>query len=371
MSRRVSRAERLAPWSARVFVFALAGLSTGCDLRVPKSAAPPALAARIAELERRARERADDRGLAVELGVAHAEAGHYFEAADRLKGVVDANVRDGRAFLALSEVYEKLGYVDRGFEMLVRCVQETQNNEECLLRAAAVLRTDGSREGLVQAIGALERFLAVAPTHPRRAEAEKALREARVELDSRDAKNGLARTGTTSPGSAPGGAPSAAPGATPPIASPHGAGGPPPAAPDGKAPGPLNAYGKLIQTAADAARRGDPAAAEVALREAIKQRPDDVAALSFLAETLLFQSKAADARAIAEQAFAVAPKDPQALWILGLVLIRAQLDVGRGVELWRTLIKLDPAYASQVGVTQALEEADKLRQDKGSAPLPK
>jgi tetratricopeptide (TPR) repeat protein len=363
----MSRPVHLLPSSAGLLVLlgATVGLTAACELRAPQSAASPALTARIAELERRARERADDRALQVELGVAHAEAGHYFEAADRLRAVVDANVRDGRAFLALSEVYEKLGYVDRGFEMLVRCVQETQNNEECLLRAAAVLRTDGSREGLVQAIGALERFLVIAPAHPRRAEAEKALREAKVELDSRDAKSGLARTGTSSIGS-PGTSPDA-----PPVASPHGAGGVPPAAPDGKDPGPLNAYGKLIQTAADAARRGDPAAAEVALREAVKQRPDDVAALSFLAETLLFQNKGADARTVAEQALAVAPKDPQALWILGLVLIRAQQDVGRGVELWRTLVKLDPVYASQVGVTQALEEADKLRQDKGSAPLPK
>ena len=311
----------------------------GCDLRAAHQTDDPALTKTITALTAAVTARTDDTESRRKLADAHLAAEHWFAAAELYKQVVEVDPTDGRGYAGLSDAYLKLAYLEPAFEALGKGVRAEKFPEECMLRLAEVLRSDGSPEAIGQARDFLARFIQVAPQHPRIAEARALLRQIDVQLST--TPGATVRTGTVAP--------------TMKIPEHQGGG-------TGDTPvGALNPFGQAIQRAIAAVQTNDPVTAEKALKEALTYQPDDVGALSFLAETYLAQDKVAEARSSAERAYKLEPTNSQARWAFGLVNIRTRGDIPRALEAWKALAKDDPDFAREAGVIRTLEDLEKAR----------
>ncbi len=326
----------------------------GCDLRSAHRTEDPEMVRSISELTAALTAKPDDLALRRRLGDAHLKAEHWFVAAEIYKQVADVDPQDGRALAGLADAYLQLAYYPQAYEALSRGITARDGPEECMIRLGVLLRSDGSPEGLLQARRVLHRFVDTAPDHPRAAEARKIVRELDVQIATTPGARGAAPAAPTGTASVAAGT-----GTAPPIPEHQGAN------PDDKV-GALNPFGEAIGRALDAVRQSDAPAAEKALLEALTHRPDDVGALALLAETYLVMKRPQDARKRADQAYALDPRDAQARWAFGLVHVRTQGDMGRALEAWRALVRDDPDFARQAGVTQALAEAEKMV----GAPVP-
>lgn len=319
---------------------------SGCELRAAHRTDDPALSARIGELTQALLAKPDDLDLRRRLADAHLEAEHWFVAAEIYKQIADVAPQDARALAGLSDAYLKLAYYTQAYQALSRGVTLTDGPEECMLRLGLLLRSDGSPEGLVQARRILQRFVDSAPGHSRLEEARSIIRQLDVQI-------------ATTPGTGGAAAPTLAPAPTSTTAAPAGIPEHQGASGDEKV-GALNPFGAAIGKALEAVRASDAPAAEKALLEALSYRPDDVGALALLAETYLVMKRPDDALKAADKAYATDPRDTQARWAFGLVHVRTQGDMAKALEAWRSLVRDDPEFARQAGVTRALEEAEKM-----------
>lgn len=331
-----------------------------CDLSA--RAVDPEAAKNLAEAEARLRAAPDDVDAMIAAGEAAGRAGQYFLAADRFKQAIERDAHKPGGYAGLAEAYNKLGFWQQSYETLNFCSQMPSGNEECLIRLGLMLRSDGSKEGLREARRILKLFLERAPNHARAADVARVVQQIEVQLGPEGAAEEAAPEQPNVPSSAPAVA----------GASPHGAGGPAPVIPEhqgagGQEVGALNPFGVAIGRALDAIKKQDAATAETALKEALVIRPEDVGAHALLAETYLHLGKNKEAVASAEKAYALDPNDAQSRWVLGLVMIRTGTNIGKGVEAWRALKRDTPDYAQQLGVTQALEQAEKFSKE-GAAP---
>lgn len=315
----------------------------GCDLGTKRAPLDPETAKAAVQLVERIEKNPSDGPARLELGDLYWKAGRVFEAADQYKFAMDLSPSEPRAYAGLSDAYEKLGFYQQSFDALVRCAQTVARNEECVLRIGFALKSDGTKEALNQAAQAFGHFLSIAPNHPRAEEVKKALADIASKLGA------LPKTATATP----------ADGSGRPEIPEHGGAAP------GEPIGGLNAFGAAIGRALDAVKRNDAKAAEAALHEALAIAPEDVGANAFLAETYLAQGKMEEATKQADKAYALDPKDSQARWVLGLVYIRANKDMKKGVDAWRALVADDPDYAEKAGVTKTLQQVEGMMKKPG------
>jgi cytochrome c-type biogenesis protein CcmH/NrfG len=114
-----------------------------------------------------------------------------------------------------------------------------------------------------------------------------------------------------------------------------------------------------MNRALEASRRNDARAAEAGYREAVKHRPNDVAALSGLAETLFAQNRHAEAITTIEKAWALAPANPQVRWTFGIIMLTNKKRTKEAVAAWEALAKENPEYAEPMGVPERLKAIKK------------
>lgn len=333
-------------------LLALSVLPWSCSF-TPDAATDPALREEIAQAEARVRQSPDDTAALIELGERLARAGRHFEAADRFKEASDKAPGDARAMVGLADAYSKLGYFMEGWHILQRCVALPSGNAECLLRLGLMARADGSKEALLEARRLLDRFLNVAPSHPRANDVRLVLQQLAVQI-------GPEAQGEAPAGDQPASQPAHAAQGTAPGAEPS------PAIPahqnvqGNEQVGELNPFGRAFGQALEAIKKNDPAAAEVALKQALSIQPNDIGANALLAETYFHQGKVDLAVSTAEKAYQLDSNDPEARFVLGMVLIQSGRDPARGVEAWRALQRDQPQLAEQLGVNKMLESAAKL-----------
>lgn len=320
--------------------------AVGCDLGTKRAPLDPEAAKAAVQLVERIEKNPSDGPARLELGDLYWKAGRVFEAADQYKFAMDLSPSEPRAYAGLSDAYEKLGFYQQSFDVLVRCAQTVARSEECVLRIGFALKSDGTKEALSQAAQAFGHFLSIAPNHPRAEEVKKAMADIAAKLGA------LPKTQTATP------AEDADPTSRPDIPEHE-------AAKPGEPIGELNAFGAAIGRALDAVKRNDAKAAETALHEALAISPDDVGANAFLAETYLAQGKMDEAIKQADKAYALDPKDSQARWVFGLVYIRANKDMKKGVDAWRALVADDPDYAEKAGVTKTLQQVEGMMKKPG------
>jgi tetratricopeptide (TPR) repeat protein len=330
-------------------------LAAGCDLSAALTQrTDPAVDRDLKALEARAKASPEDLSAQVALGNAYLGAQRFFLAADTFKAVQQKAPDDPRVRVGLAECYNALGYLIESWEQLKSCTDHNPNDPECVLRMAVLMKGDGSKSGLTEARRLFERFLKVAPSDPRAAMARSNLEQVEAQLK---------QAGMVPP-----------PEAEPAEEAPHAEGVPeasPPSSAEAMVPGhpsagsdegvgELNPFGVAIQKALAAMRRNDPAGAEAAFKEALAIRPDDPAAVAGLAEAQLALGKNSEAQASADKAIALDPKDEQARWAYGLVMIRTTKNVPKAIETWRSLVADDPEYAKKLGVTKMLEQIDQI-----------
>ena len=326
----------------------------GCVEVTGSKSLPPALSAKIAAKSAELRQKPDDPTTKLALARLYEEASRHFEAADLYLEVQKTAPRDTRPKIGLARTYRELGYFTKAFMQLRSCLGLDRNDPDCLFLTGAMLRSDGSQEGLEQARFIYRRFLTVAGTDPRRKEVEKAVQQLDAQLGDKASE---------APASRPASQPQPTAGAqAPPTPNSGGAG----LIPDHQGPkddsvGELNPFGKAIARAIQAIRANDPVQAEAAFREALKIVPEDPGALAGLAETLYQQDKIPEARTAADKAYGADPAHPQARWVYGLIHLRTGSNVAKGLEAWQALQRDDPDFAQQLGVTRALETVGKLK----------
>jgi cytochrome c-type biogenesis protein CcmH/NrfG len=352
-------------------VLAAVSLVACSDVRKVESK-DPALERRIAELRAKLEQRPEDVAVLIEIGEAYAAADRVFEASDAFLRATELDQQNVRARAGLAAAYLELGYVPRTVEQLRACMEVDRSYPDCLLVVGELFESDGSPPALKEARKTFRHFLALAPDHARAA-------YVKSKIDQLDA-----RLGPEEP-QAPAEAPEqqaasqpAHPQQPPPTEQPqqqqaadrpnaatipgHNA------APDSEEVGELNPFGAALKRAFDAVQRNDAPGAEAAFREAVKISPNDPAALSGLAHALLAQGKNAEAIQAAESSVRADPKDSQARWTLGIVLMRTGKDVVRGIQMWEALVKDDPTYAKQMKLPEQLEEIRKYSKQQNVHP---
>jgi cytochrome c-type biogenesis protein CcmH/NrfG len=373
--------------------FALLVALAACNVG-EQTALDPTVARRIAELRSRTlADPADSKALA-ELGTAYADGNRLFDAADSYQAALDHGARDAKTHAGLADVYLRLGYIARSVDELRGCMTIDRSNPDCLLALAKLFESEGSPSGLKEARRSIQALLAAAPSHPRRAEAEKALERIEARLgavkDEPDAPSNI-------PEHAHGGAPADDEGEVEEGALPPGhpamggrsgealSPGHPPAqgedatkpgadtipghdAKGGSEVGELNAFGVALQKAFNAVRTNDAPGAEKAFRAALALRPKDPTALSGLAQSLLAQSKLEEAAKTAEEALATDPRDPQARFTFGFIMLKAGKNLERGIKEWESLARDEPEYAKKMGITEMLAKIKAGAAKRGAPP---
>lgn len=109
----------------------------------------------------------------------------------------------------------------------------------------------------------------------------------------------------------------------------------------------------LQYLAAANVRKGDFKAAAPEYKALLARQPKDVATLNSLAWSL-GQIKDADALRYAEQAYSLAPDNPNTLETLGWLLVEQGKDTARGLQLLRKAASVPNAYATRLRLAQAL-----------------
>jgi cytochrome c-type biogenesis protein CcmH/NrfG len=343
----------------------------------------PAISRRIGDLKARLMEHPGDPNLLSDLGAAYADGGRLFEAADAYQEAIDHGANTPKTHAGLAETYLRVGYVSRSVDELRSCMTLDRSSPDCLFALAHLFEAEGSPQGLKEARTSLQQFLTLAPQHPRRAEAEKALERVEARIGQANADEGKAdpsipahaQIGQEEGGEAEGldqgselppGHPST--GAQLPAGHPSTGGAEAPPQPgsadmipghenragDGSEVGALNPFGAALAKAYAAVRANDPATAEKSFREALALKANDPTALSGLAQTLLVEGKKDDAAKAAEDAVSIDPGDPQTRFTYGYVMFKLQRNMKRALETWEGLERDEPEYAKKSGVTDML-----------------
>lgn len=346
-------------------------LAACADLSVHESK-DPALQSRIAAIEAQVRQQPDDVALLIQLGEAQHDANHDFAAADTLRAATDRDPKSAKAHGMLADTYLSLGYVTSAVEHLRQCMGLDRQQPDCLFAVGSLFENDSTQQGMSEARRAYRQLLALAPGHKKAALVQSRLAqldaklgpdtgqpEAAASQPATDEAAGQA-TGANPHAGVPGAPQGELPPGHPTTGQPSGAAttipGHPTTGPDGQEVGGLNKFGAALKRGYDAVKRSDAVAAEAAFREALAERPDDSAALSGLAQTLLFQKKSEEAITVSEKAVAADPSDPQARWSLGYALIQSGKDVAKGIATWEALTRDSADYAKQINLQGMIDE---------------
>ena len=373
-------------------------LGTGCDLdfRAQKDL-PSGLARRIAQKRNEFAQKPQDAQAARELGELYIEGERWFEAAETLSTARRLGGDDTRTMGGLAVTYMSLGYYEQVEKLLRDCFKRNRQEPGCLYAAGELMMLVGSQPALEAARSVWSNFVAVAPDHIKAA-------YVRSQLDQLNARLGPPGAAPSSQpataASQPGHPPTSAaadngmpPGHPPPGAAASGNGTPlghpptgaaatgngtppghPPTAPAGAQPGvpahaagsanqdvgQLNAFGVAIQKALAAVRNNDAVGAEAAYKDALKLRPNDVAALAGLAEAEFAQNRLDDAVTTIEKAWTNDPKDAQVRWVFGLVMLQARKRTSDAIAAWEALQRDTPEYARQLQIDVKLQSARKF-----------
>jgi cytochrome c-type biogenesis protein CcmH/NrfG len=279
------------------------------------------------------------------LAQTYEKAGLTMKAADAYLQVLELDPIHADGMAALGRIYEKLGYYTASFRRLHQCLKTESDHPECLYQIGALLRKDGSKTGLTQSLSYWRRFLRSSTTHPKLDEVRRAVGEVEAQLDTTGRPAQSEHTITE-----------AAPDpdqASDVISSHEGASG-------SEDVGQLNPFGAAIGRAIAAIRKKDSSTAEAAFRVALTIRPKDAGALAGLAETLFHQGKNEAAQKAVTKAYDSDPKNTQAQWVYGLIMIKSGKNMARALEAWNALQRDSPEFAAQVGVTKTLEAVQKM-----------
>lgn len=371
----------------------LFSMAPACRFDPDRSSAKDSPAARhAAEAKARVAQKPNDPALLLELAAAYAEDHRTFDAADTYQLAIDQGAKTAQAYAGLAETYLELGYIPRMVEQLRQCMSIDRNDPDCLFALGSLFQADGSPDGLREARRTWRQILAAAPSYRRAATVKSMLEQAdarlgpETEADARlgphggalqeggdeSADRAHAHAGDSESQSAAGGhgAASGAAQGSPETIPAHAARG----VTEDQPVGDLNPFGEALRRAYEAVRKNDPPAAEKAFGEALAIRPEDPSALSGLAQALLAQEKVDEAVQAARRGIAADPKDPQARWTYGLVMLKAKRDLEGALSAWETLIKDEPEYANRLRLPEMvarLKEAvsqKKLHPKNGATP---
>ena len=83
--------------------------------------------------------------------------------------------------------------------------------------------------------------------------------------------------------------------------------------------------------------------------------------LAGLAETLFHQKKVQEAQTTISLAYDADPKNAQARWVYGLIMIKSGKNMAKALQAWEALRRDSPDFAEQVGVTKTLDAVKKMR----------
>jgi len=282
-----------------------------------------------------------------ELAKAYDRAGLSMKAADAHLKVVELDPKNSDSIGALGRIYQKLGYYTAAYRQLTHCLKIDPKHSECLYRLGALLRKDGSKAGLAQSLTYWRQFLRVTQNHPKLDEVRRTVQEVEAQLETT-----AGTSGTEASKAAP------TPSNPSDVIPSHNQAG------SNEDVGQLNPFGAAIGKAIAAIRRKDSLAAENAFRDALKIRPNDAGALAGLAETLFHQGKSPEAQEAVTKAYDADPKNTQAQWVYGLIMIKSGKNIERALQAWTTLNRESPEFAKQVGVTKTLETVQKMKAPK-------
>jgi len=346
-----------------------------CDLELDASREiPPDLGRRISQAKAELSSKPNDGALAAQLGELYLEAGQFFEAAEVLKGALDAGAETSAVHGALAEAYLDLGYFQAGADQLRSCFQKNRDEPTCLFVFGQLMEGIDDRQAQTEAQRSYRRLLQVAPDFRKAKLAKSSLDQVEARLGAMPAPAEAAAEPDGAAPSAPAANPHAGVAGAPPVAAedPHaGVVGAPPVADGaadphqgvdpstGKEVGGLNPFGQAIMKAVDAVKRNDAVAAEAAFKDALKIRPNDPAALAGLAESEFAQGKKDAAAATIEKAYAADPKDPQVRWAFGRIMIDMRKRTEDAVAAWKSLVAEEPDYAKSLGIPERLEALEK------------
>ncbi|MBK8013726.1 MAG: tetratricopeptide repeat protein [Deltaproteobacteria bacterium] len=376
---------------------ALLPLVVGCDLdlKAARKALDPKVKARVQELETRMASTGPSAGTAADLGEAYLEGGALFEAADAFRRAAELGDKGDRVEAGLAAAYLGLGYVKSAIEHLTACFRLNRDNPSCLLTLAGLMESDGRKDALLEARRAYQRFLDLAPNHPRAAYARSMLEQLNASLgpesvgpESAEAPEVGRGASMTDPHPTPprGHPPTAQhPGpsgsavrpskGTAPTASGHEPGAPPTIAGhahgvEGQEVGELKPFGLAIQKAMEAERAENHRGAIAAYREALTLEPNDPTALAGLARSLWRAEQTKEALDVAEAAYRQAPTDPEVRYVFGLIMLKSGRNPEIGLSAWKALARDDPEYAARLGLPASIEQLERFRSD-GAAPASK
>lgn len=309
----------------------------------------PNLERRIAQKMAQVTSAPADAQAEIELAELYFEGQRYFEAADHFQAASTKGGDVTRVASGLAITYLELGFIPAMVEQLKRCFERDINHPGCLYAFGNLLERDGSPDALAEARRTYLRFLNFAPPdHPRIAYVKSAVEQ----LNARLPKEAL---------EAPPNAPASAPAGNPALPPNHPSGGPAlpahNAAKGDEDVGELNAFGRAIQKAMDAANKGDLASAELAFKEAIAVAPNDAGAKAGLAETLYAQRKKAEAKTVVEAAHRLDPNDPQVRYTYGLIMLEEPGKKAEALAAWEALMAAEPGYAEQLRLKERIAAA--------------
>ncbi len=343
----------------------------GCELEFQtQKTLPDGLARRIAQKRDELRQRPQDAEPVIQLAELYIEGERWFEAAETLDLARQRGAsEDPRVLGGFAVVYLSLGYYRQVDRNLQACFQRSPREKLCLYAAGEFMMLIGSEPALQAARTVWRSFVKLAPNHPKAPYVRSA-------LDRLDQQLGPPGRAASQPGGAasqpadaagqPAGSGSSSPQAQAvdsPSETDHGQGASPPTIPGHAGAtadqdvGELNPFGQAIQRALTADRNNDPSTAETAYREALSIRPNDVSALSGLAEAQLAQRKVDEAVTTIEKAWSIDPADPQARWVFGRVMLSAQRRTDEAIKAWEALARDNPEYARQLDLQQRIEAA--------------
>lgn len=272
------------------------------------------------------------------------EVGRLFEAAEAFRAAETAGLRSAAVYAGQALTYVRLGYAGRTVGALRQCFQRSPREPDCLLAFARLIESDSTEGAQREVQRTWARFLLVAPSdHPERAYAQSALAQlngrfgplSEDEIRGAPPREAASRPSPPPPGSLPG----------------HEGG-------EGEdAIGELNPFGKALQRAYAAWADKKLDAAETAFREALALREDDAITLAELGRLLLEGENPDEALKLVDQAWTLAPEEPQVRFAFGLVNLRNRRRGKEALEAWQALLQDSPQYARELGVERLLEEA--------------
>ena len=345
----------LAHWVFVAVVFVLAGCNL--DLKATRKPLDPKALSRVQELKARMTSSAPTAETARDLGEAYLEGGATFEAADAFRQAAELGDRSDRVEAGLAAAYLDLGYVKSAIEHLTACFRINRDNPSCLLTLAGLMESDGRKDALSEARRAYQRFLTIAPDHPRAAYARSMLDQLNASLGTDSSELPTPNDATPSPGNS-----------APPALAGHAHGT------DGQEVGELKPFGLAIQKAMEAERTNDHVAAVAAYREALSLEPSDPTALAGLARALWLAQQTEEAIKVAETAYRNAPNDPEVRYVFGLIMLKSGRDPQSGLAAWKALLRDDPEYAARLDLKTSIAQLDRFRPGtpahKGSSPQP-